>query len=300
MFSPSKPLLVSARKRRYALPAFNTCNLELSKALLSAAESMHAPLLIQVTEPTIRYAGLESIFGIVQRLEKQASVPVCIHLDHGKDLKLIKKCISLGFKSVMVDASKYSFEKNLALTKRVVAMARGKGCSVEAELGALKKIGSKEEHLTSPGEAMLFAEKSGCGSLAVAIGTSHGAYKFAGKAELDFARLKEISSLVAIPLVLHGASSVPKALVQECNRFGAKISGAKGVPEASLKRAIGLGIAKINIDTDLRLAFTAGMRGFYSKNPKDFDPRNALENAMFSVKEIAMRKIALFGAKNRA
>ncbi|MFA4855310.1 MAG: class II fructose-bisphosphate aldolase [archaeon] len=300
MFKAAKQILVSARKGHYALPSFNTCNLEVSRALLLAAEAMNSPLMIQITESTARYAGLENIFGIVQQLERRASVPVCVHLDHGKDLALIRKCISIGFKSVMVDASKYPFAKNVAVTKKIVAMAKRKGCSVEAELGALKKIGSKEERLTDPKEAMLFVEKSGCDSLAVAIGTSHGAYKFEGKARLDFARLKEISGLVSVPLVLHGASSVPKELVRKCNRFGAKISNAKGVPESDLKKAIGLGVAKINIDTDLRLAFTAGIREFHAKNPEDFDPRNALLHAQNISQRVAEEKIALFGAKNRA
>lgn len=300
MFRAAKHLLVSARKGHYALPSFNTCNFEVSRALILAAEAMDSPLMVQITESSIRYAGLENIFGIVQELERNASVPVCVHLDHGKDLALVRKCISIGFKSVMVDASKYPFAKNVAVTKKVVAMAKGKGCSVEAELGALKKIGSKEEHLTDPKEAMLFVEKTGCDSLAVAIGTSHGAYKFDGKARLDLARLKEISRLVSIPLVLHGASSVPKGLVQKCNAFGAKISNAKGVPESELRKAIRLGVAKINIDTDLRLAFTAGMREFYAQNPKDFDPRPALLHAQGILQKVAGQKIAIFGAKNRA
>jgi len=299
MFKASRQLLVSARKKHFALPAFNTSNLEISKALLAAAEKMRSPLLIQVTESSAKYAGIENIFAIVQQLEKQASVPVCIHLDHGKDTLLVKKCISLGFKSVMVDASAFPLQQNISTVKKVVAIARKKGCSVEAELGALKKIGSAEQHLTDPKEAKIFVQKSGCDALAVAIGTSHGAYKFEGAAKLDFERLEEISRLVSIPLVLHGASSVLPELVQKCNMFGGQLSNTAGVPESGLKKAISLGIAKINIDTDLRLAFTAGMREFYAKNPKDFDPRNALANAMQLVQQVAEQKILLFGAQNK-
>ncbi len=300
MFVSGRLPLNRARKQGYALPALNTNGLEMSKAIFSAAERMKAPLIIQVTESTISYAGIENIFGIVKQLERNAKIPVCIHLDHGRRLPIIRKCLSLGFKSVMIDASKFSLKKNIALTKKVVSLAKRKGCSVEAELGALKRIGSMEQRLTDPKEALLFVEKSGCDSLAIAIGTSHGAYKFSGKPRIDFARLKEISSLVSVPLVLHGASSVPKELVQKCNRFGAGLSHTKGVPGKDLKKAIRLGVAKINIDTDLRLAFTAGLREFHAKNPKDFDPRNALSHAQLLTQRVAEQKLVMFGAKGRA
>ena len=298
MFIQGKPLLKKAYGRHYAFPSFNTANLEVSKALLAAAERMKSPLLIQITESTIRYAGVNNIYGIVEQLEKEAKVPVCVHLDHGKHLPIIKKCLSLGFKSIMVDASKYPLKKNIALTKKVVSMARRKNCSVEAELGALKRVGSGT--LTDPDEAKEFVKKSGCDYLAVAIGTSHGAHKFEGKAKLDFERLKEIKENVSVPLVLHGASSVPADLVRKCNKFGAKLSKTKGVPEKDLKKTIKLGVTKINIDTDLRLAFTAGLREFHAKQPKNFDPRKAMGLAMQYTQEVAEHKIALFGAKNKA
>ncbi len=300
MFTLSKPLLGKARRRGYALPAFNTCNLGMSRALLAAAEAMKSPLLVQITESTIGYAGLESIFGIVQVLEKQSKVPVCIHLDHGRRLPIIRKCLSLGFKSVMVDASRYGLNKNISIVKKVVSMARRKNCSVEAELGSLKRIGSEAQHLTDPKQAKFFVEKTGCDSLAVAIGTSHGAHKFGGKPKLDFERLKEISELVSIPLVLHGASSVPISLVKKNNRFGARLSGTKGVPDKDLKKAIKFGVAKINIDTDLRLAFSAGIREFHARNPADFDPRHALRQGSSLVQDVAAQKIALFGARGKA
>jgi len=297
MFRASKGLLEDARAEGYALPAFNTMNLETSKAIFDACSRLKAPVLIQVTESTARYAGLENIFGIVKQLEKQASVSACIHLDHGKDQVLIKKCLGLGFKSVMVDASAFPFRKNLAITRKVVLAARKLGCSVEAELGSLR---NSKASFTQPGEAGAFVKKTGCDSLAVAIGTSHGAYKFQGRPRLDLERLAAIGGLVSVPLVLHGASSVSPALVRKCNRFGAKISGARGVPEKSIKKAIKLGIAKINIDTDLRLAFTAGLREFHSKNPKSFDPREALSHARRLVQDEAESKIRMFGAKGKA
>jgi len=298
MFVKGSTLLKKAYRGHYAFPSFNTANLEVSKALLAAAERMNAPLMIQITESTIGYAGAENIYGIVAQLERQARVPVCIHLDHGRHMPVIKKCLSLGFKSVMVDASKYPLKKNIALTKKVVSIAHKRGCSVEAELGALNRIGAGT--LTDPEEAREFVKNSGCDCLAVAIGTSHGAHKFEGKAKLDFERLKEIKDLVPVPLVLHGASSVPLDLVKRCNRFGAKLSKTKGVPEKDLKRAIKLGVSKINIDTDLRLAFTAGLREYHSKNPKDFDPRKSLGLAMQYTQEVAEHKIALFGSRNKA
>lgn len=300
MLLSSRQLLTKARRRGYALPAFNTSNLEVSRALFAASERKKSPLLIQVTESTIAYAGLEPIFSVVQALERHSKVPICLHLDHGRHLPVIKKCISLGFRSVMVDASRLSFKKNVSITKKVVSIARRKKCSVEAELGALKKIGSGAQHLTEPEEARLFTEKSGCDSLAVAIGTSHGAYKFSGKTRLDFARLKEISELVPVPLVLHGASSVPAGLVRKNNRFGARLSKTAGVPEKDVKMAIKMGVAKVNIDTDLRLAFTAGLREFHSLNPRNFDPRDAVRHAMDLVQKTAEQKISAFGAAGKA
>ncbi len=289
MFKQGKPLLRAA-----------TANLELSKALFAAAEKTNSPLFIQITESTIDYAGIENIYGIVQELEKRSSIPVCVHLDHGRHPSVIKKVISIGFKSVMIDASHLPLEKNIASVKKVVSIARKKGCSVEAEIGALKRIGSEGQALTDPEEARHFVKETGCDYLAVAIGTSHGAHKFTGRANLDFERLKEIRDLVSVPLVLHGASSVPKEWVQKCNKFGAKIAKAKGVPEESLKKAIKLGVAKINIDTDLRLAFTAGLRETHRKRPENFDPRKAMLLSQQYVQEVAERKIKLFGSKGKA
>lgn len=298
MFIGGKALLQKAREHHYALPAFNTSNLEASKALLEAAEETHSPLLIQTTESAINYAGLLNIFSIIKTLAQQAEVPVCIHLDHGKDLQLLKQCIALGYKSVMVDASALPFAKNVAIAKKVVRIAHAKKCSVEAELGSLGRIGAAQ--LTDPKQAGQFAEKTGCDALAVAIGTSHGAYKFAGKPKIDLKRLKEISKAVSIPLVLHGASSVDRQLVGKANSFGAELKHTAGVADRDIKKAIRLGVAKINIDTDIRLAFTAGIRAALAKNPADFDPRGYLLSAQQEVKQVAMQKIRLFGAKGKA
>ncbi len=298
MFSPAKSLLRKASRKGYAVPAFNTSNLEVTAALFEAAEKAKSPLMIQTTESSIRYAGFENLFSIISTFEKRAGIPVCIHLDHGKDMNIIKKSLKFGYKSIMIDASKYSFKKNIAITKRVVAMAKRKGCSVEAEIGTLGRPGKGD--FTVPDEACEFVERTGCDSLAVAIGTSHGAHKFKGTPKLDLQRLKQINEVVSIPLVLHGASSVPKGIVNNANRYGAAIKRAKGVPEGQIKKAIKLGIAKINLDTDLRLAFTASLREFLKKNPSQFDPRKYLASSEDAVKELALGKMALFGSRGKA
>ncbi|MAG22359.1 MAG: tagatose-bisphosphate aldolase [Candidatus Diapherotrites archaeon] len=298
MFVSSKSLLVKARKKHYALPAFNTSNLEVTQALFEAAQENKCPLIIQTTESAIRYAGLENLFSMITTMEKTAKVPVAIHLDHGRDIKLLKKCLAMGYKSVMIDASKYSFEKNVSITKSIVKIAHKKKASVEAEIGVLGRMGKAE--LTDPRQAKLFVEQTGCDALAVAIGTSHGAHKFEGKPNIDLQRLEEISELVKIPLVMHGSSSVPKKIVNKANIFGARIKQAKGVSEKQLKKAITLGVAKINIDTDLRLAFTASLREHLNKSPEHFDPRKYLASSREGVKEIVAEKMALFGCRGKA
>ncbi len=298
MFVSGKAMLGKARTGHYAIPGFNTSNLEVSQALFQAAEESNAPLLIQTTESTIKYAGLRNIFSIISSMEKSAGIPACLHLDHGKDLKLIRQCLEIGYKSVMVDASSHSFEKNVAITKMVAAIAHRKKASVEAELGTLGRIGKAK--LTDAKQAKLFVEKTGCDALAVAIGTSHGAYKFEGRPRIDLERLKQISEAVDVPLVLHGASSVPKELVNRANIFGARLQHAKGLSERQLRKAIKLGIAKINIDTDSRLAFTASLREYLRKNPEEFDPRKYLSHCREAVKETALEKIALFGCRGKA
>ena len=298
MLIASKQLLCRAREHGYALPAFNTSNIEITKALFAAAEETRSPLLIATTEGAIKYAGLENIFSIINNLSKNSKIPVCIHLDHGKDPSIVKECIGIGYKSVMVDASALPFAQNVKITKSTVKAAHAKKCSVEAELGRLGKIGDAQ--LTGPEEAKLFAKKTGCDSLAVSIGTSHGAFKFSGEPKIDLQRLQEISEAVPVPLVLHGASSLDSEVVERANSYGASLHGTAGVPHADLLKAIKLGVAKINIDTDLRIAFTAGLRQFLAENPGSYDPRDSLGFAAQYVKEMALKKINLFGARNSA
>ena len=223
---------------------------------------------------------------------------ICLHLDHGEDFEICKQCIDGGFTSVMIDGSKYPFEDNVALTKKVVEYAHAHGVVVEAELGKLAgvedniKVDSKSATYTDPEEAAEFVEKTGVDSLAIAIGTSHGAYKFSGDPQLDFDRLREIHKLIPdTPLVLHGASTVLPEFVDKCNQYGGNIPGAKGVPEEMITEAAKYGICKVNIDTDLRLAMTAEIRKYLAENPKEFDPRKYLGPARDAISSMVSHKI---------
>jgi fructose-bisphosphate aldolase class II len=281
MLVTNKDLMVPARKNGYAIPALNVQNLESLQAVAEAAAEEKSPVILQITPSVIKYAGLLFITGLAKTAAQLAAVPISIHLDHGDSYETAAKCVDAGFTSVMIDGSFLKFEENIAVTKKVVNKAHQKGVSVEAELGKLagieeRSVEEKEAILTDPDNAAEFVQKTGVDALAVAIGTSHGAYKFKSQAKLDLERLKIISQKVAIPLVLHGASSVPQWLIEKATKYGAELSGAKGIPEDQYKKAIALGIAKINIDTDLRLAFTATVREVLTNSPKEFDPRKIL------------------------
>jgi fructose-bisphosphate aldolase class II len=297
--------MVPARKNGYAIGAFNVQNLESMSAIAEAATEEKSPVIMQITPSVIKYAGLAYISNLVKTAAQLAAVPVAMHLDHGDSFETAVKCVEAGFSSVMIDGSFLSFEENVAVTKRVVSVAHQKGVSVEAELGKLagveeRSVAEKDAILTDPEAAAEFVEKTGVDTLAVAIGTSHGAYKFKSEAKLDLERLKMISEKISIPLVLHGASSVPQELVEKANKYGAELTGAKGIPEDQYRKAIPLGIAKINIDTDLRLAFTATVREVLTNLPKNFDPRKILGPAREAMKEVAKGKMRLFGSAGKA
>jgi fructose-bisphosphate aldolase class II len=296
--------MVPARKNGYAIPALNVQNLESLTAVAEAAAEEKSPVIIQITPSVIKYAGLAYIAGLAKTATSLQPVPMAIHLDHGDSFDTAAKCVEAGFSSVMIDGSFLDFEENAALSKRVVDMAHPKGVSVEAELGKIagieeRTVAEKDAILTDPDTAVEFVKKTGVDTLAVAIGTSHGAYKFKGEGKLDLERLKAISEKVAIPLVLHGASSVPQALIEKANKYGAALSGAKGIPEDQYRKAIALGIAKINIDTDLRLAFTATVREVLAGSPKEFDPRKILGPAKAAMKDVAKGKMRLFGSSGK-
>ncbi|MDH5754155.1 MAG: class II fructose-1,6-bisphosphate aldolase [Candidatus Bathyarchaeota archaeon] len=305
MLVTNRDLLFPAMREAYAVGAFNISNLESLLAVVEAAVEEKSPVIVAVTPSSVRYAGLAHIENIVKTAAESASVPMSLHLDHGKDVETVSKCIEAGFTSVMIDGSHLKFEENVALTKRVVDLARPKGVSVEAELGRLagieeSTVEEKEAVLTDPNAAKEFVERTGVDALAVAIGTSHGAYKFKGEPKLDFERLRLIHEKVNIPLVLHGASSVPAWIIEKAVKYGAELSGAKGIPEEHIRKAISLGIAKINIDTDLRLAFTATVREFLANSPKEFDPRKILGSAKEAMKEVVKGKMRLFGGSGKA
>ncbi|MDD3014568.1 MAG: class II fructose-1,6-bisphosphate aldolase [Candidatus Gastranaerophilales bacterium] len=305
---PTSELLIAALKGKYAVGAYNVNNMELLQAIVEAGNELKAPLILQVSAGARKYANEAYLIKLVEAALNSSTIPIALHLDHGEDFEICKACIDGGFSSVMIDGSKHSFEDNIALTKQVVDYAHPRGISVEAELGKLAgvedniSVSEKDAIYTNPAEAKEFIERTGVDSLAVAIGTSHGAYKFKGEAKLDFVRLAEIQQAVGLdyPLVLHGSSSVPAYLVKICNDFGAEIPGAKGVPEEMFSQATKLGVAKINVDTDLRLAFTGAIRKHFAENPSHFDPRQYLTPARAAVKELVKGKIKVFGTDGKA
>ena len=302
----NKELLTLARKGGYAVGAFNINNLEILQAIVSAGEAERSPAIIAVSEGAIQYAGMPYLISMVRTAAAQTSTPISLHLDHGKDLEVIRSCIDNGFTSVMIDGSEFEFEKNIEVTKKVVEMAKRKGVSVEAELGRLKgieekiSVSEKEAFLTDPQAAEDFFKRTGVDALAIAIGTSHGAYKFKGEAKLDFERLKEIARKVSIPLVLHGASGVPSAVLERAERFGAKLPGAKGIPDEAIQKAISVGISKINIDTDLRLSFVGALREILTTKPDEFDPRKILGPGREAIKQTVQSKMKLFRSSGKA
>lgn len=296
LVSPKK-MFEKANQEGFAVGAFNVNNMEIIQGIMQAAVEEKAPLILQVSAGARKYAGQHYIIKLIEAALEENDVDLVLHLDHGSDFEICKDCIDGGFSSVMIDGSHLPFEENIALTKKVVDYAHERNVWVEAELGRLQGIEEhvqSDEHVyTDPAEAQEFVEKTGCDSLAIAIGTSHGAYKFTGDAKLDFARLEEISKRLPAnyPLVLHGSSSVPQEFVEMANKYGAKIGGAKGVPEDLLRKAAGMNIAKINIDTDIRLAMTAIIRQHFAQHPEDFDPRKYLGPAREAVKNMVQRKI---------
>ena len=303
MLVTNKNVLDKANKKWYAVGAFNFNNLEFMQAIIAAAEAEKSPAILQTSEGAIKYAGLENIIAMVRAAAKKSKVPLTLHLDHGKDLKVVKQCIDSGYTSVMIDGSHYDFEKNIAVTKKVVSMARRKGVSVEAELGVLAGIednaSAKKNIFTNPDAAVEFAKRTKADALAIAIGTSHGAYKFKGESKLDFARLNEIKARLRIPIVLHGASGIPLKIVKIAEKYGAKLGQAHGVSDAHVRKAVSLGVNKVNIDSDLRLSFDAGIRKAIKEKPSEFDPRKILGPARDLITQTVRHKMRLFRSSGK-
>lgn len=306
MFASGREVLGRALKGGYGVGAFNFNNLEAVQAIVGAAAESRSPVIIQTSEGAIQYAGLNYLTALARAAAESAPVPVVLHLDHGKDLETIERCLDAGYSSVMIDASDLPFEENLVRTARVVEMARPYGASVEAELGRLKgvedlvSVEERDAVLVDPEEAVRFVRETGVDYLAPAVGTAHGAFKFKGAGELDLERLERVQRGTGIPLVLHGASAVPEWVVAEATRYGAKIRGARGVPDEQVRAAIGLGVAKINVDTDLRLAAVAALRRVLAERPEEFDPRKLHGPAREAMGRICREKFALFGSVARA
>ena len=294
----TKEMFKKALTEDYAVGAFNVNNMEIIQGIVEAAQEESAPLILQVSAGARKYANPTYLVKLVEAAIIDTGLDIVLHLDHGADFDICKKCVDDGFTSVMIDGSKHPFEENIKLTKQVVEYAHSKGVSVEAELGKLAgveddvKVSARNATFTVPEEAAEFVEKTGVDSLAIAIGTSHGAYKFKGEPYLDFERLKEIHKLIPdTPLVLHGASTVLPEFVSKCNEYGGNIPGAQGVPEDMIKTATKYGICKVNIDTDLRLAMTAEIRKHFAEHPEDFDPRKYLGPARDAIKGMVQHKI---------
>jgi len=283
----------------YAVGAFNVNNMEIVQGIIEAAKAERAPLVLQVSNGARKYASQVYLKHLVEAaVEDAPEIPIALHLDHGDSFETCKDCIDNGFTSVMIDASAYSIEENIVITKKVVEYAHPRGVVVEAELGKLAgvedavKVAIKDATYTDPEDAVRFVEETGCDSLAIAIGTSHGAFKFFGDPQLDFERLAIISNkLPNYPLVLHGASTVVPKFVKLCNQYGGEIPGAKGVPEDMLAKAAKMGVCKINIDTDLRLAMTGTIRKTLQENPSNFDPRKYLGAARDSLQSMVAHKM---------
>lgn len=284
---------------KYAVGAFNVNNMEIVQGIIEAAKAQNAPLILQVSNGARKYASQVYLKHLVAAaVEDAPNIPIALHLDHGDSFEVCKDCIDNGFTSVMIDASAYSLEENIRITKQVVEYAHPRGVVVEAELGKLAgiedavKVDTKDATYTDPDEAVRFVEETGCDSLAIAIGTSHGAFKFSGDPQLDFERLEIITNkLAGYPLVLHGASTVVPEFVELCNQYGGEIPGAKGVPEEMLAQASKQGVCKINIDTDLRLAMTGSVRKALQENPSNFDPRKYLAPARDAIQAMVEHKM---------
>lgn len=276
-------ILQDAHKNNYAVGAFNVNNMEIVQSIIEAAEETNSPVILQASQGGLKYAGVEYIAELVKLAARNAKVPVALHLDHGTDFDQVMLCIRHGFSSVMIDGSKYELEENIAITNKVIEVAHAVGVSVEAELG---KIGGTEDDIvvderdatfTDPNEAKKFVDETGVDYLAIAVGTAHGVYK--GEPRLDFDRIKTIKDILNIPLVLHGSS---------------------GVPKEAIEKAVSLGINKINIDTDLRVAFSSAIKDFLKENPDNIDPRKILGPAKEAMKEVIKEKMELFGSVGRA
>lgn len=309
---PMKQILEEARKKGYGVGAYNVNNMEQIQAIMAAAQKTKSPVIIQASRGALKYSNFTYLKHLmIAAVEENPDIPTSMHLDHGNSLETAKKAISLGFSSVMIDGSLMEdgktpsdYDYNVKVTKSVVEYAHQFGVTVEGEIGRLGGIedgvGSGSVHITDPQQAKKFVDDTGLDALAIAIGTSHGAYKFKGQMNLAFDVLIEVRKLINIPIVLHGASSVPKELIDKVNKYGGALPGAQGVPMAGLQKAIKLGVSKINVDTDGRLAITAAIREVFATQPEKFDPRDYLGPARDALAALIATKMNDFGTAGHA
>ncbi|MBR3848053.1 MAG: class II fructose-1,6-bisphosphate aldolase [Oscillospiraceae bacterium] len=294
----STDMFKKAYEGGYAIGAFNVNNMEIVQGITEAAKEVNSPLILQVSAGARKYAKHVYLMKLIEAAIEDTDLPICVHLDHGDSFDICKSCIDGGFTSVMIDGSKYSFEENIELTKKVVEYAHARGVVVEGELGKLAgieddvNVSDEDAQFTNPAEVEEFVTRTGVDSLAIAIGTSHGAFKFKGTPRLRFDILEEVSKrLPNFPIVLHGASSVIPQYVEMINANGGNMPGAQGVPEEMLRQAASMAVCKINIDSDLRLAMTGTIRQYFAEHPEHFDPRQYLSPARANIKELVKHKI---------
>jgi fructose-bisphosphate aldolase class II len=304
----STEMFKKAYEGGYAIGAFNVNNMEIIQGITEAAKEENAPLILQVSAGARKYAKHVYLMKLIEAAVIDTGLPICVHLDHGEDFEVCKSCVDGGFTSVMIDGSKHPFEENIRLTKQVVDYAHAKGVVVEGELGKLAgiedaiNVSDKDSAFTDPDQVEEFVKRTGVDSLAIAIGTSHGAYKFKGEAKLRFDILEEVQKrLPNFPIVLHGASSVIPEFVEMINKYGGNMPGAKGVPEDMLRKAASMAVCKINIDSDLRLAMTASIRKHFAEHPDHFDPRQYLAPGREAIKGLVKNKLVnVLGCNGKA
>jgi fructose-bisphosphate aldolase, class II len=305
----TKKMFQMAYKNGYAVGAFNVNNMEITQGIVEAVAEEQAPLILQISKGAREYAKMSYLRGIIDvAVKENPGIPIAIHLDHGDTFELCKQCVEDGFTSVMIDASHHPYEDNIKLTKQVVEYAHTKGVVVEAELGQLggieehvKGVDDVSAHLTDPNQAVDFIKRTGCDSLALAIGTSHGAYKFKTAPKLAFDVIEKIHAMVpGFPLVMHGSSSVLPEFKDLINKYGGKMPDAMGVPEEAITKASKMGVCKVNIDTDLRMALTAKIRQVFAEKPGEFDPRKYLAPAREAIKKMVKHKLHVLGCAGKA
>ncbi len=299
----TKEMFKKAYEGKYSIGAFNINNMEIIQGVMRGAAAKNSAVILQCSKSALNYAGPKCLYNMVQALVEETGVDAALHLDHGPDLETVKVCVENGFTSVMFDGSHYDYEENVAKTKEVVDYAHAHGVVVEAELGKLAgveddvNVDAANATYTDPDQAVDFVTRTGVDSLAIAIGTSHGAYKFKGEAKLDFDRLATITEKLEAagfkeyPIVLHGASSVDPAVIELCNKYGGALKGASGIPVEMLRKASSMAVCKINMDTDIRLAMTAAIRKAFAEKPEAFDPRGYLGDARVMIQELVESKI---------